>query len=100
MRTARDNAPKNAAKPRKNIRCHPAAAGLNVSARNQIIPFKIISQAPPRLRNVIMSVRQTGVPLGGALAGFTIPWLITWDGWRTAVLVCAVLLMRVERSRK
>ena len=49
----------------------------------------LIEQTPPRLRNVIMSVRQTGVPLGGALAGFTIPWLITWDGWRTAVLVCA-----------
>ena len=44
---------------------------------------------PPRLRNLIMSVRQTGVPLGGALAGFAIPWLITTGGWRTAVLVCA-----------
>jgi nitrate/nitrite transporter NarK len=29
------------------------------------------------------------VPLGGALAGFAIPWLITWGGWRAAALACA-----------
>lgn len=49
----------------------------------------LAEHTPPRLRNVIMSVRQTGVPLGGALAGFAIPWLITSGGWRMAVLVCA-----------
>ena len=49
----------------------------------------LAEHTPPRWRNVIMSLRQTGVPLGGALAGFAIPWLITAHGWRTAVLVCA-----------
>lgn len=49
----------------------------------------LAEHTPPRLRNVIMSVRQTGVPLGGALAGFAIPWLITWGGWRRAALICA-----------
>ena len=49
----------------------------------------LVENTPPRLRNIIMSVRQTGVPLGGALAGFAIPWLMVWGGWRTAVLVCA-----------
>lgn len=49
----------------------------------------LAEHTPPRFRNIIMSVRQTGVPLGGALAGFAIPWLITTGGWRMAVLVCA-----------
>jgi MFS family permease len=49
----------------------------------------LAEHTPPRFRNIIMSVRQTGVPLGGALAGFAIPWLITAGGWRMAVLVCA-----------
>lgn len=49
----------------------------------------LVEHTPPRLRNVIMSVRQTGVPLGGALAGFAIPWLIAWGGWRMAALTCA-----------
>lgn len=48
----------------------------------------LAEHTPPRLRNVIMSVRQTGVPMGGALAGIAIPWLITAGGWRMAVLVC------------
>ena len=49
----------------------------------------LAEHTPPRLRNVIMSVRQTGVPLGGAMAGIAIPWLIIAGGWRMAVLVCA-----------
>lgn len=49
----------------------------------------LAEHTPPRLRNVIMSLRQTGVPIGGALAGFAIPWLITWGGWRAAALTCA-----------
>lgn len=48
----------------------------------------LAEHTPARFRNVIMSVRQTGVPLGGALAGFAIPWLMTTAGWRAAVVVC------------
>ena len=65
----------------------------------------LAEHTPPRLRNVIMSVRQTGVPIGGALAGFAIPWLITWGGWRMAALVCAAacwciaLLLQPLRAR-
>jgi MFS family permease len=49
----------------------------------------LAEHTPPRFLNVIMSLRQTSVPLGGALAGFAIPWLITMGGWRMAALVCA-----------
>lgn len=36
----------------------------------------LVERTPPRIFNFVMSIRQTGVPLGGALAGFALPWLI------------------------
>lgn len=63
----------------------------------------LAEHTPPRLRNVIMSVRQTGVPMGGALAGFAIPWLIATGGWQTAVLVsggtCVVIALALQPLR-
>src|SRR5688572_7788409 len=50
----------------------------------------LAARTPPRVFNFVMSIRQTGVPLGGALAGFAIPWLILAAGWRKAALICAV----------
>jgi MFS family permease len=49
------------------------------------------TRAPDRLRNVIMSIRQTGVPLGGAIAGALVPYLIVHFGWRAAALTAAGL---------
>lgn len=63
----------------------------------------LVEHTPPRLRNVIMSVRQTGVPLGGALVGFVIPWLIAYGGWRMAVMVfasaCVVVAVALQPLR-
>jgi MFS family permease len=58
---------------------------------------------PPRFRNVIISLRQTGVPLGGALAGFALPWLIIAGGWRVAALTggaaCVVIAIALQPLR-
>jgi MFS family permease len=63
----------------------------------------LAEHTPPHLRNLIMSLRQTGVPMGGALAGFAIPWLIAAGGWRMAVLVCggtcAVMALALQPLR-
>jgi len=60
-------------------------------------------RTPDRLRNIIMSIRQSGVTLGGAIAGILVPALSVAYGWRTAALVvaalcavCAVLLQAVR----
>ena len=50
----------------------------------------LAERAPGKLRNLIMSIRQTGVPIGGAAAGIAGPWLALAAGWRTAVLVIGV----------
>jgi len=51
----------------------------------------LVKRTPERLRNLIMSIRQTGVPLGGAIAGALVPALLVAYGWRAAALIVAAL---------
>ena len=41
----------------------------------------------PRWRPLVFSIKQTGVPLGGALTGALIPTIVLWSDWQTAALV-------------
>jgi MFS family permease len=41
---------------------------------------------PPHMMSLIFSLKQTGVPLGGALAGAIVPSLVLLWGWRVAAL--------------
>lgn len=41
---------------------------------------------PPGMMSFVFSLKQTGVPLGGALAGAVVPALVLWAGWRVAAL--------------
>jgi MFS family permease len=63
----------------------------------------LADRAPPRLRSLIFSIKQTGVPIGGALAGALVPALILTHGWRAAALaiggLSAVLAFLVEPWR-
>ncbi len=47
----------------------------------------LLHASPPGYRSLIFSIKQTGVPLGGALAGLVIPALLHVMAWRYAVLV-------------
>ena len=49
---------------------------------------------PARLWSLAFSIKQTGVPLGGVLAGLVVPWLLLYCGWQTVTLIVsgAVLL--------
>ena len=44
---------------------------------------------PAHRMSLVFSVKQTGVPLGGALAGAIVPGLQSWVGWQEALLVIA-----------
>jgi MFS family permease len=46
---------------------------------------------PPHMMSFVFSVKQTGVPLGGALAGVVVPPLVLLGGWRAGALVVAAL---------
>ncbi|MDR1658820.1 MAG: MFS transporter [Desulfovibrio sp.] len=47
--------------------------------------------SPPNHRSLIMSIKQAGVPLGGALAGVLLPAVVVLSGWRVALLATAAL---------
>ncbi len=64
----------------------------------------ILVQAAPRERlAIIFSIKQTGVPLGGALAGALVPPLVLAFGWHQTLLVlaagCAVAAVAVQPAR-
>jgi len=44
---------------------------------------------PAHLMGFVFSLKQTGVPLGGALAGILLPPFVTWWSWRTAAFIVA-----------
>lgn len=44
---------------------------------------------PGHRMSLVFSIKQTGVPLGGALAGALVPGLQQWAGWQRALLVVA-----------
>ncbi|MDO8778594.1 MAG: MFS transporter, partial [Burkholderiaceae bacterium] len=44
---------------------------------------------PPQRLSLVFFLKQTGVPLGGALAGAVVPALVLWGGWRAAALAVA-----------
>ena len=57
----------------------------------------------PRWRPFVFSLKQAGVPLGGALTGALIPALVLWSDWRTAGLavgaVALVLMVLLQPLR-
>ena len=61
--------------------------------------------SPPTRLALIMSIKQAGVPLGGAFAGLLLPAVTAIAGWQTAMTVTAVLaaagaaLMQPWRAR-
>jgi MFS family permease len=46
--------------------------------------------APVRVRSMIFSIKQTGVPVGGAVAGTLVPVMLLWTSWQYAVLALAL----------
>src|SRR5690348_9018959 len=55
----------------------------------------LIRQTPPERRALVFSIKQTGVPVGGALAGILVPALVVALGWKGAALAAAVLSLAV-----
>jgi MFS family permease len=83
-----------------------AAAGVIGSGYGLVNPVSshiLASAAPPRMMSLIFSIKQTGVPLGGALAGALVPSLILFLGWRwsavAVALLCLSLALLIQPAR-
>jgi MFS family permease len=79
---------------------HPAAViagavliGMGYGPTTPASSVLLVERTPDRLRNLIMSIRQTGVPVGGAFAGAVVPWLAISIGWRGAALAMSGLIL-------
>ncbi len=63
----------------------------------------LVRAAPPSMFSLVFSVKQTGVPAGGALAGALVPSMILAFGWRGAALAigaaCALLALAIAPVR-
>lgn len=68
------------------------ATGLGYGLTNPAASQVLSRMTPPARRNLVFAIKQTGVPLGAALAGLTLPTLALWLGWRGAALAMAALL--------
>lgn len=64
----------------------------------------LVKRSPVRLRATILSIKQTGVPVAGALAGTFIPLLILASGWKTALLIlgglCVLSTALIQPTRR
>jgi predicted MFS family arabinose efflux permease len=68
----------------------PVAIGCALASVNPASSQVLSSRTTPRTAAFIMSIKQTGVPLGGALAGVLVPWLmLRSSGWRDVVIELA-----------
>lgn len=65
--------------------------GLITPAGSQIL----VTGPRPRSMGLVFSAKQTGVPLGGLLAGLAIPGVIGLAGWRTAIVGIVILCLLV-----
>lgn len=49
--------------------------------------------APTRHHSLVFSIKQSGVPLGGVIAGLLVPVLLATAGWRLACVACALFVL-------
>lgn len=61
--------------------------GLAYGATAPASTHLLVPRTPPAYMNLVLSIRQIGVPLGGMMASLAMPPLTLWMGWRTSLLV-------------
>lgn len=70
-----------------------ALGGVGMAASNPVTNRLLLRYLPPGRRGTAVGVKQSGVWLGGAAAGATLPWAATTVGWRLAIGGWAVVAL-------
>jgi MFS family permease len=79
--------------------------GLGYGPVTPASSYLLARTIPLRMISIVFSIKQTGVPLGGALAGALVPYIVVYYGWRmapvaiAAVMVLSAVLMIPFRGR-
>ena len=53
----------------------------------------LVARTPRRVLSLVLSIKQTGVPIGGGIAGALIPLLALTIGWRESLLIAAFVYL-------
>jgi len=67
-----------------------ALTGLASSVSTPASSHLLARYSPPKYAPLIFSVKQTGVPVGGLMAGLAVPLLLALLGWRGAFVACGL----------
>lgn len=65
--------------------------GLGTAMMNPMSSHVLARVTPVRWQPLIFSIKQTGTPLGGMLAGLIVPPLVAWYDWRLALVVIGAI---------
>lgn len=78
--------------------------GSTYGATAPVSTHLLVPRTPPQIINLVLSIRQIGVPMGGVLAALLMPPLALRVGWQTALLMLAlpitVLVLALELPRR
>jgi MFS family permease len=78
--------------------------GLSYGANAPAATHLLVPQTPPHVFNMVMSLRQIGVPLGGVLGSLIVPPITVLTGWRVALLIevipALLLCLALQRPRE
>ncbi|ARU06356.1 MFS transporter [Comamonas serinivorans] len=67
------------------------AVGMGYGPITPASSHLLAQSTPPHRMALVFSLKQTGVPLGGLLAGASVPGLSLWLGWSGALLAVAAV---------
>jgi MFS family permease len=67
-----------------------ALIGIGYSLTNPAASEALHRVTPPSARNMVYSIKQTGVPIGGMIAAIVLPMLAVRYGWRITAAVAAI----------
>jgi len=65
--------------------------GIGYGAVTPASSTVLAEKVPGGMRSLIFSIKQTGVPIGGAVAGALVPFLIVSTGWQMAAIIIALI---------
>jgi len=77
--------------------------GSAYGATAPVAAHLLVPRTPRGAMNLVLSLRQIGVPLGGVLGGLVVPPIVLWAGWREAffaqIAPCVLLLLLLQLAR-
>lgn len=69
------------------------AVGLGMGMINSAAAHLLVTYTPPQRRNIMFSIKQTGVPVGGVITALTAPAIAVHFGYRWSLAFIGVLIL-------